>query len=163
MAADVIPLFRDPKAEADALYLKGVAVDEENPEEGARLYRLALVFDPEHALAWVNLGVLEEREIRLDEARWCFLKALVADHEQPEALYNLGYLALEEGDAHLALPLLRASVEADPNFAGAHFNLALALKNLDRTWEAKPHWLAYLKLAGENDSYASLARHHLRG
>jgi tetratricopeptide (TPR) repeat protein len=45
----------------------------------------------------------------------------------------------------------------DPAYADAHFYYAVTLEKLGRSADARPHWLAYQKLAPEGE-WVDLAR-----
>ena len=45
----------------------------------------------------------------------------------------------------------------DPGYADAHFYLAVTLEKLGRSADARPHWLAYQKLAPTGE-WVELAR-----
>ena len=52
------------------------------------------------------------------------------------------------------------AVQLDPGFADAHFNLAMALEELGRRTEARPHWARYLELDPDG-SWSEIARRYL--
>jgi len=64
------------------------------------------------------------------------------------------------GEYQAALILYRDAAALDPEFADAHFNLALTCEQLERVEEARRHWQRYLDPAGE---LAAIAREHLAG
>jgi len=67
---------------------------------------------------------------RRHEDRACagsaYLRMLDCDARDPMPLYNLGTMALENGDLVGAVGRFKDAVEADPTYAAAHYGLALA-------------------------------------
>ena len=55
--------------------------------------------------AWVNLGTVREEQQDPVRARGCYVKALSARPDCPEALFNLGLLLTSRGKYDEALPL----------------------------------------------------------
>ena len=51
----------------------------------------------------------------------------------------------------------RGALAIDPAYADAHFYLAVTLEKLGRSSDAKPHWVAYRRLA-PNGEWVELAR-----
>jgi superkiller protein 3 len=101
-------------------------------------FRKALEIDPELADAHNNLGALYDRMGRKDEAEREFRKALDAPaYPTPEKVYlNLGLLYTSQGRNDEAIRELRRSVEIDPKYYQAHFELASLLDRTGRLDEA---------------------------
>jgi tetratricopeptide (TPR) repeat protein len=108
-----------------------------------------------------NLGNLEYRRNRIQEAERYYERALACDPEQPEALYNLGFLCFARDEVETAVTLFRQALESDPSFADAHFNVAMALEELGEWTDARPHWQQYLALEPDGP-WADIAQEHLR-
>ncbi len=113
-------------------------------EEARRSFAEALRLDPGQALALSGLGTLHltlfrrDRDARsLRQAGDHFARALAVDNKLVTALNGLGVVRLYQGDAPAALEALRAAVAADPQFANAYFNLAIAQLRLGRKGAAK--------------------------
>lgn len=115
--------------------------------------------DPSLAIAYTNLGNIAFRRRDIDTASSLYHKALELNSEQPEALYNLGYLELENGFALAAIPLFRRSLQSDPRFSDAWFNLAMALEQCGAP--ATLQWQRYLSLEPNNRHWSDIARRHL--
>lgn len=64
-----------------------------------------------------------------------FQKAVVADPDEARALIFVGALALEEGDAQLAVQVLNSALEVDPDNPFAYHNLSLAFDLIRRFQE----------------------------
>jgi Flp pilus assembly protein TadD len=81
------------------------------------------------------------------------------DPEQPEARFNLANLILESGDLELAVAELRRVLQTAPDFADAHYNLAVALERLGGRAQARAHLERYVRLDGtKNAPWAAEAR-----
>lgn len=113
-------------------------------EEARRSFAEALRLDAGQALALSGLGTLHltlfrrDRDARsLRQAGDYFTRALAADGKLVTALNGLGVVRLYQGDAPGAVETLRAAVAADPQFANAYFNLAIAQLRLGRKGAAK--------------------------
>jgi len=68
-------------------------------------------------------------------ARVEFQKAVVADPDEARALIFVGALALEEGDAQLAVQIFNSALEVDSENAFAYHNLSLAFDLIRRFQE----------------------------
>jgi Flp pilus assembly protein TadD len=75
-----------------------------------------------------------------------------------DARFNLANLVLEGGDLELAVAEFRRVLQADPEFADAHFNLAVALERLGGRAQARAHLEHYLALEPTTSSWAEQAR-----
>jgi Flp pilus assembly protein TadD len=91
-------------------------------------------------------------------AREAYEAALALDPDQPEARFNLANLVLENGDLELAVAELRRVLQAAPDFADAHYNLAVALERLGGRAAARVHLEQYLSLEPESAPWADQAR-----
>lgn len=114
-AAHLDPLPDDVGAVEDR---RGLAA-ELRADLGAALqrYRRAVELDPERATAWVNLGRLQRRAGRLDEARRAFDRALAERPGDPDAHLGRGLARVALGDlAGAEADFLRAARGA-PNDA----------------------------------------------
>jgi tetratricopeptide (TPR) repeat protein len=139
--------LRTDAERAYALYQHGVTVDDADPRAGLRIYSQALELDPTLAIAWTNLGNCRYKLHDTDGARAAYQQALRLDHEQPEALYNLGCLHAERGLHADAVPLLSAAVGFDRSFADAWFNLGISLWSLKQgSLQAVAAFREYLRL-----------------
>jgi len=68
----------------------------------------------------------------------------------------------DRDDYQAAFILFRDAATLDPEFADAHFNLALTCEQLRRVEEALRYWRRYLALDPAGD-WAAIAREHLAG
>jgi tetratricopeptide (TPR) repeat protein len=166
LESDVVRLLHfdhDDRSRAYEHYLEGCRYDEDKRtyDLAEKAYKKALSLDPKLSNALTNLGNLEYRRDRLEEAERYYERALQCDPEQPEALYNLGFLCFEKDEVDAAVTLFRQALDSDPSFADAHFNLAMALEEQGQWAEARTHWQQYLTLEPDG-SWADIAEEHLR-
>ena len=93
------------------------------------------------------------------DAEQLYRNALEIDGRQPEAHYNLGYVMLERGYARAPSRYFEAAIKADPRFADAHFNLAMAYEAVDEAAQARP--LEAATSSSSPGTWADIARDHL--
>ena len=74
-----------------------------------------------------------------------------------EAHFNLGNVYHDTGRFESAARCYTSALAIDPAYADAHFYLAVTLEKLGRSGEARPHWVAYQRLA-PNGEWVELAR-----
>lgn len=129
-------------------------------EDAVEAYRRVVAIDATYAAAWNNLGLLQHRMGRYDEARRSYVTALEQDPTLCEAAYNLGSLWEDLSDVEQAIRHYRLALELSPEYADAHFNLAAALARAGRADEAGRHWERYLQL-DSTSPWARIARAHL--
>lgn len=101
--------------------------DKEDIENALAIYRNALELDPTNSRIHCNLGFLLWGKGDLDEAIAEYELAIKYDPNYDIAYNNLGVIKLDDlGRVAEAAELFKKSVEANPNYALAHFNLARA-------------------------------------
>jgi tetratricopeptide (TPR) repeat protein len=144
---------------AYAWFLEGTRLDADpaTTDQALIAYQKALDGDPRLAAAHTNLGNLLYRRGELADAAAHYEAALELDGEQPEARYNLGNLRHENGDLEGALADWFRVVADCPEFADAHFNLAMAFVRDGSAGRARVHLERYLALDAEG-SWADKAR-----
>lgn len=102
--------------------------DKEDIENALAIYRNALELDPTNSRVHCNLGFLHWGRGDLDEAIAEYELAIKYDPNYDIAYNNLGVIKLDDlGRVAEAAELFKKSVEANPNYALAHFNLARAV------------------------------------
>ncbi len=102
--------------------------DKEDIDNALAVYRNALELDPTNARIHCNLGFLHWGRGDLDEAVTEYELAIKYDPHYDIAYNNLGVINLDDlGRVARAIELFRKSVECNPNYALAHFNLARAV------------------------------------
>jgi predicted O-linked N-acetylglucosamine transferase (SPINDLY family) len=122
------------------------------------LYRQALLVNPNHAVAWQMLGVVQTHRGRPEQALELIGRAItLAPHEGPFYL-NLGVAHQALGRMAEAEACFRQAVQRAPRLAQAHNNLANALYARGATAEARTHWEVALGLdPGYAEAHYNLA------
>lgn len=112
-----------------ALYFtKGVAAQEAGDLPRAEaFYSQAILAEPDHAGALLNLAVLRADAGRLPEAVELSRAAILADPTTPEARFNLGTLFLAQGELDAAARELATAIELRPDYPAALVNLGRAM------------------------------------
>ena len=102
--------------------------DKEDIDNALTVYRNALDLDPENAKIHCNLGFLYWGKGDIDEALKEYSLAIEYDPSYDIAYNNMGVIYLDDlGRVKQAIDLFKKSVECNPNYALAHFNLARAI------------------------------------
>jgi tetratricopeptide (TPR) repeat protein len=99
-------------------------------------FERAIALDENHPSAWNYLGLVSEREGRLDEARSHYERALREDPALVEALLNLASLRMNAGELPPAEDLFRRALLLAPESYEAYNGLGIALARRGRTAEA---------------------------
>lgn len=102
--------------------------DKEDYENALAIYRNALDLDPQNAKIHCNLGFLYWGKGDTDEAIREYELAIQFDKNYDIAYNNLGVIYLDDlGRVQKAMEMFKKSVECNPNYALAHFNLARSI------------------------------------
>ena len=102
--------------------------DKEDFENALTVYRSALDLDPNNAKIHCNLGFLYWGKSDTDEAIKEYELAIANDPMYDIAYNNLGVIYLDDlGRVQKAIELFKKSIECNPNYALAYFNLARAI------------------------------------
>lgn len=129
--------------------------DKEDYNNALAVYRNALDLDPENAKIHCNLGFLYWGKGDIDEAIKEYELAIQFDENYDIAYNNLGVIYLDDlGRVQKAMELFKKSVECNPNYALAHFNLARCISITgDKIEAAKLYQIAQdiNKVTGEID------------
>jgi Flp pilus assembly protein TadD len=70
----------------------------------------------------------------------------------------LANLELEAGDVEMAVAEFRRVLQSDPDFADAHYNLAVALERLGGRSQARAHLERYITLEATGSGWTTRAR-----
>lgn len=156
------PRPEDPQrlARAAACFAEGASLDTGDPsrdDAAMAAYRQAAALDPTMTAALVNLANIHYARDRAIEAEALYEKALALEPASFEAQYNLGNVLHDSGRFEAAARCYRGALAIDPTYADAHFYLAVALEKLGCSADARPHWVAYRRLA-PNGEWVELAR-----
>jgi len=130
--------------------------------ESKTLLKTILSKHPKYAGALNNLGVIAEREGKIDKARLYYEHAAKSDKSMAEPHYNLGCLLLKDEKFDEAAELFRKAIEIDTYLAHAYHNLGTCLRALDKHKEAKEILKRGLELAERiSDSQMALGQSQL--
>ena len=154
------PISEDAFAAASRHFAEASALDagDEDQQQTAILaYRRALSLDPRMVAALVNLANLHYAHDAGPEAEALYEKALTIEPTCFEARFNLGNVYHDTGRFEEAVKCYVQALAVDQGYADAHFYLAVTLEKLGRSGEARPHWIAYQRLA-PNGEWVELAR-----
>jgi tetratricopeptide (TPR) repeat protein len=160
----VRPLPRPGGGEAERWFELASELDADPARwaQAVEAYQRVTTLAPDHGAAWNNLGLLQHRMGRYEDARRHYEVALAADPTLAEAAYNLGSLHDDLGDAQQAMLWYRRALEIRPDYADAHFNLASALERAGDGQAARRHWVRYLELDPDS-RWAEIARGWVNG
>jgi tetratricopeptide (TPR) repeat protein len=164
--ATVLP-FRHPSGseEAEAWFLEGYEQERlpGGEEAAAAAYARALQIDPGLVPALINLANLHYSRNELDKAHALYRRAAESGGEAFFQIpFNLGNIAHDSGEYAEARGLYERAVRLAPDYADAHFYLALTLEKLGLSADARQHWRAYRMLEPRGE-WARLAREMERG
>ena len=128
----------------------GVDLEEWNVGKAMEAYQKAVLSDPNHADAWVNLGRLHQLKGNLKEAKRHYELAVEAAPGHQLANYNLGTIFDELNEGELAARFYAKA----PDVADAHFNLARISRRRGDELAYRRHQQRYMSLTGEPDGRA---------
>ena len=116
-------------------------------DEATAAYYEVLAKDPKSSGAFYNLGLIAHLQSRMIAAESFYRLALEQDANNEKALFNLAIVrANTSGGAQEAVTLYKKVIALDPNYADAHFNLALLLRSLGQTAEAQQEFATAQRL-----------------
>ena len=96
---------------------------------------------------YAGLQVERDRIRRLPEASApAVLSATAQDPGFAAAWYNLAHAQEENEKLAKAIASLQTTLRLSPEYADAHFNLAICLEKVGRQSDADQHWSAYQEL-----------------
>jgi tetratricopeptide (TPR) repeat protein len=110
--------------EAEDWYELGYELEATAVDDARGAYERALVLDPGHADARLNLGRLLHAAGDAAGAEAQYRRAAAERPRDPTARFNLGVALQDLGRQPEAVEAYRAALQLDPGFADAHFNLA---------------------------------------
>ncbi len=118
--------------------------DKEDYNNALAVYRQALELQPHNAKIHCNLGFLYWGKGDSEEAIKSYELAIKYNDKYDIAYNNLGVIYLDDlGRVNKAIELFKKAVDANPNYALAHFNLARAISIIgDKVEAAKLYQMA---------------------
>jgi tetratricopeptide (TPR) repeat protein len=133
---------------AEAWFGRGETLEADDAAAAENAYRMALVVDPLHAAAAVNLAALLCAQGRGEEAVDICRGALERTPDEPLLHFNLAIALEDAGHEVQALSHYEQSLLIDPQLADAHFNAARLHERLGQRQQALRHYSAYRRLGG---------------
>ena len=137
----------DEPLTAEEWYDLGADLETVAPEDARDAYTRAVVLDPRHASARVNLGRLLQDLGLAPQAVQQYRAALAIQPRHPTAAFNLGTALEDMGRRREAIEAYRKALDADGDFADAHFNLARLYDQTGKRAAALRHLKAYKLLS----------------
>lgn len=131
---------------------QALLLDEREDPRAEQLYRKAIEEQDGIADAYCNLGIIESKAGRMEEAFDCFTRSLEHAPRHFESHYNLANLFFDQENFKLARLHYRLAAEVEPSFPNIYFNLGLACALEKDFPEAITAFKKYKRLAGADDS-----------
>ncbi len=142
-----------PAAEADAAFERGVAHERRGEIEAARrAYEMAIVADPEHLDARINVGRLLHEAGKLVAAERAYRDALAMCGDDALTWFNLGVVLEDQRRPREAIGAYEAALKLDASLADAHYNLALLHETAGHAQDAIRHLAHYRRLLKKGDT-----------
>ena len=91
-------------------------------------YKKALLIKPDHADAFCNIAIAEQKKGNLDSAIKGYKKAIEINPVHATAYYNMGVTHKAKGDLETAINYYVKAIEIQPSYAEAYFNMGNALE-----------------------------------
>lgn len=85
----------------------------------------AIAISPDDSFAHTHLGIAYSRQGRFDDARRVLVRATELNTEDAVAFNYLGVCLAQQGLREMSETNLKRAIDLDPNYANAHFNLAV--------------------------------------
>jgi len=141
--AATVPVADGAEADwfADALQL-----ETSDPDAALAAYARAVRSDAQHAAAWTNWGRLLHEQGRTREAAEVYRRGLAHAGADPLLLFNHAVLLEDLGDLLAALEAYQSALEADPDLADCHYNLARLYESMGKPQHALRHLGQYRRL-----------------
>jgi tetratricopeptide (TPR) repeat protein len=127
---------------------RGLALQENSPEEARHAYQEAIRLDPASTDAHINLGLLHHDLGDLADAEMCYRRALEHDPKLALAHFNLGVVLEDRHKRSAAISAYQEALKHAPDFLEAHCNLAQLFEKLGRKRDAFRHYAAASRLSG---------------
>jgi len=129
-----------------------------NAAQAASLYRDALESDPDEPLLYYKLSKALDKTKDTAGEKTALLKAIQLDPNLAEAQNQLGYLAVQDGDAVQAESYFHAALHASPSYMGAWINLAATLASEAKWQDAKQALQHAMEIDPDNADARRLSR-----
>lgn len=106
------------------------AFGEQKWEEARAAYEEMLKLDDRNALAWANLGAVEQQAGKTKQALECFEKSVQINPNLAQSWSALGLIYSSNNDTYRAISCFTRAIHEEPTDARAHNYLAIAAKNM---------------------------------
>ena len=125
--------------------------ESQQPDKAIQEYKAALQKAPHDAELYEALGNEEQRVEHVEEARKAYEAELTINPNSAVALYNIGKIEVETGDAAKGVDLLQRAVAGHAVAAPAYFYLGFGLAKLGKN-DAAVGWLEKAMQTSPSDS-----------
>ena len=125
-------------------------------------YQRVTTLAPDHGAAWNNLGLLQHRMGRYEDARRTTRWRSSRTPPSPRPPTTWARSTTTSATRRRRTLWYRRALEIRPDYADAHFNLASALERAGDAPGARRHWLRYLELDPDS-RWAEIARGWVSG
>jgi tetratricopeptide (TPR) repeat protein len=132
---------------AEQAYRRGRALERSDPDAARDAYLRAVVLDPEHADAHIDLGCLCHEQGRLADAEAHYRAAVALRPADATAHFNLAVVLDDQRRDPEAAAAYESALAADPGLREAHFNLARLCERAGDRAGAVRHLTAYRRLS----------------
>lgn len=137
------------ESQIQELFFAAIQAEEGNRlRDAASLYEKILELAPSHAPACINLGTIHYNQRRFAVAEMLYRRATESDSEYSLAFFDLGNALDELQRQDESIAAYERALLLSPNYADAHYNLALAWERRGERRKALVHWQAYLRIDG---------------
>lgn len=131
---------------AEEWFEEALELEMQDPAAARAAYEQAIGLDPHYLAAWINWGRLLHEQGATREADKVYARALHECGPDSLLLFNRGVLFEDVGKSTLALQAYHAAIEADPNLADCHYNLARLYEVMGKPQHAIRHLGQYRRL-----------------
>jgi tetratricopeptide (TPR) repeat protein len=140
-----VPQKADERS-AEEWFDEALGLEMHDPPAARAAYEQAIGLDPQYLAAWINWGRLLHEQGATREADKVYARALQECGPDSLLLFNRGVLLEDLGKSTLALEAYNAAIEADPNLADCHYNLARLYEVMGKPQHAIRHLGQYRRL-----------------
>lgn len=124
------------------------------------MYKTAKIYSEgeEHFQEGLKAYLEQRYKVAVEE----YKKSIEANPSNPASYNNLGYIYYDMGILNKAYEYQKRAIDLDPDFANAHYGLALIYKKWGDKKGAKRHWEEYLRLEPKG-YFSRKAKEELKG
>jgi Flp pilus assembly protein TadD len=138
--------------------LAAIQVEAKHYDAAEATVKQALALDPEDAYTLYIQGLLKFQQSKFDEALISLSHSAILDPDNPEVQNYLGMALAEKGMRGPAETAFRKAVELQPDYARAHYNLAVFYATQKPPYVALAKWHYQKALAGGAPSNLDLEK-----